>query len=242
MSAKAISITSLVKVYSSGLKALDNVNLSVSTGEIFGLIGPNGAGKTTALRIIGTLLKPTSGNVSVMGHDVLGEQMAVRKIISYLPEDAGAYENLTGREYLAFMAGFFSDDVQAFVETGMKIADLKTRIDSKIKEYSKGMKRRLLIARALMTSPRLAIMDEPTSGLDVMHAHHVRRKIKSLIKEGGCTALISSHNLLEVEFLCDKVALIDHGRIIEQGTPSDLKQKYNAPNLEEVFIGVVKHA
>ncbi len=242
MTAKAISISNLVKIYSSGLKALDSVNLSVSMGEIFGLIGPNGAGKTTALRIIGTLLKPTSGNVSVMGHDILDEQMAVRKIISYLPEDAGAYENLTGREYLAFMAGFFSDDVQAFVDTGMRIADLKTRIDSKIKEYSKGMKRRLLIARALMTSPRLAIMDEPTSGLDVMHAHHVRRKIKSLIKESGSTALISSHNLLEVEFLCDKVALIDHGRIIEQGTPSNLKQKYNAPNLEEVFIGVVKHA
>lgn len=242
MSEKAISISNLVKIYSSGLKALDKVDLKVDSGEIFGLIGPNGAGKTTALRIIGTLLRPTSGNASVMGHDVVDEQMAVRKIISYLPEDAGAYENLSGREYLAFMAGFFSDDVDTIVDVGMKIAGLGQRIDSRVKEYSKGMKRRLLIARALMTSPRLAIMDEPTSGLDVMHAHHVRRKIKSLIKESGCTALISSHNLLEVEFLCDKVALIDHGHIIEYGTPSELKRKYNAPNLEEVFMGVVKHA
>ena len=242
MSKSAVVIDKLVKAYSTGLKAVDGVSLTVDEGEIFGLIGPNGAGKTTTLRIIGTLLKPTSGTVTILGHDVVGDQMAVRGLISYLPEDAGAYENLSGREYLAFMAGFYEGDVKARVNIGVGIADLKDRIDSRVKEYSKGMKRRLLIARALMTTPKLTIMDEPTAGLDVMHALYVREKVKGLIKERRTTAVLSSHNLLEVEFMCDRVGLIDHGRIHAVGTPSELKAKYNAKNLEEVFVKVVKHA
>ncbi len=242
MNGHAVEISNLVKVYSTGLKALDGVDLNVSNGEIFGLIGPNGAGKTTALRIIGTLLKPTSGVVTIMGHDVVKDQMDVRHLISYLPEDAGAYENLSGHEYLAFMAGFYDADQKETIDVGVRIADLGERIDSRIKEYSKGMKRRLLIARALMTSPKLAIMDEPTAGLDVMHALYVRERVKGLIKERGTSAILSSHNLLEVEFMCDRVALIDHGRIHEIGTPSELKVKYGAKNLEEVFMEVVKRA
>lgn len=242
MNSIAVNISKLVKIYPNKLRALDAIDLTVKEREIFGLIGPNGAGKTTALRIIGTLMKPTSGSVSVMGHDVVRESMDVRRLISYLPEDAGAYENLTGREYLAFMARFFGGDGDKVVNLGVSIADLGKRIDSRVKEYSKGMKRRLLIARALMTAPKLAIMDEPTAGLDVMHAHFVRQKIKSLIKQSDTTALLSSHNLLEVEFLCNRVALIDKGRIVEKGTPTELKQRYNVPNLEEVFMEVVKSA
>jgi len=237
-----VVISDLVKVFSTGLKALDKVNLAIEEGEIFGLIGPNGAGKSTALRIIGTLLKPTSGAVSVKDLDVVRDAMKIREMISYLPEEAGAYENLSGREYLAFMAGFHEGDVKKTVDIGVGIADLKERIDSRVKEYSKGMKRRLLIARALMTAPKLAILDEPTAGLDVMHALYVREKVKKLIKESGTTAILSSHNLLEVEFMCDRVALIDHGRIHEVGTPPELKRKYNAKNLEEVFVEVVKRA
>jgi len=238
----AVVLDELVKAYSTGLKAVDGVSLTVDEGEIFGLIGPNGAGKTTTLRVLGTLLKPTSGTVSILGHDVIKDQMAVRGLISYLPEDAGAYENLSGREYLAFMAGFYDGDVKERVKIGVGIADLKDRIDSRVKEYSKGMKRRLLIARALMTTPKLAIMDEPTAGLDVMHALYVREKVKGLIKERRTTAVLSSHNLLEVEFMCDRVGLIDHGRLHAIGTPSELKAKYNAKNLEEVFVEVVKNA
>jgi len=242
MNANAVEVTKLEKVYGGGFKALAGIDLEIKGGEIFGLIGPNGAGKTTTLRILGTLLKPTSGTASISGHDVVKEQMEVRRLISYLPEDAGAYENLSGREYLAFMAGFYESDSRRIVDVGVAIADLGERIDSRIKEYSKGMKRRLLIARALMTSPKLAILDEPTAGLDVMHALFVRKKVKGLIKEHGGTAVLSSHNLLEVEFMCDRVALIDHGRIHEIGTPLELKEKYKAPNLEEVFMEAVKHA
>lgn len=157
-------------------------------------------------------------------------------MISYLPEEAGAYEQLTGREYLEFMGGFFKGSRREMVELGARIADLGKRLDSRINEYSKGMKRRLLIARTLMIRPRVAIMDEPTAGLDVTHGHYVRKEIKRSIKSEGTTAIISSHNLLEVEFLCDRVALIDNGRIVEEGRPPELKSKYNAQNLEDVFL------
>ncbi|MEM4292709.1 MAG: ABC transporter ATP-binding protein [Thermoplasmata archaeon] len=242
MSGKPVKIEKLVKVYEKRIRALDGISLEIDEGEIFGLIGPNGAGKTTTIRILATLLVPTSGKASIYGLDVTREQKQIRKIISYLPEDAGAYENLTGREYLHFIAGFFEGDRNSMVEKGIRIASLGERIDSKIKEYSKGMKRRLQIARTLMVSPKLAILDEPTSGLDVLHAHYVRNEIKRVLRETGATAIISSHNLLEVEFLCSRVALISQGKILAQGSPNELKKRYNGNNLEDVFLAVVKNA
>jgi ABC-2 type transport system ATP-binding protein len=242
MSDIAIEVKGLVKIYSGGVRALEGIDLSVPKGEIFGLIGPNGAGKSTTIRILSTLLRPSEGSVSILGHDIVGDEMAVRGLISYLPEDAGAYENLSGREYLQFMAGFYDGDRAAMVERGMRIADLGGRIDSRVKEYSKGMKRRLQIGRTLMTSPRVAILDEPTAGLDVMHGHYVRHEVKRAIREDSSTAIISSHNLLEVEFLCDRVGLIDKGRILDIGTPAELKARHGAPNLEEVFLEVVGRA
>ena len=125
------------------------------------------------------------------------------------------------------------------VSKGIEIADLGDRINDKVDTYSKGMKRRLLVGRALMTNPKLAILDEPTSGLDVNNAQEIRRLIKSTAK-AGTTALLSSHNMLEVEFLCDRIALISDGIIIEEGTPKDLMLKYDAKNVEEVFTKVVK--
>jgi ABC-2 type transport system ATP-binding protein len=241
MAIEAVRISKLVKVYSSGLRAVDGIDLSVPEGELFGLIGPNGAGKSTTLRMLATLLVPSEGSISIMGHDVVKEQMDVRRMISYLPEDAGAYENLSGREYLDFMAGFYEGDRKVMVEQGVRIADLKERIDSRIKEYSKGMKRRILIARTLMVAPKVAIMDEPTAGLDVLHGYYVRQEMKRVIKEQRMTAIISSHNLLEVEFLCDRVALINKGRIIEMGTPAELKKRHGSENLEDVFLKVVGH-
>lgn len=238
----AIKIDKLEKVYPGGVRALNGIDLYINEGEIFGLIGPNGAGKSTTIKILTTLLKPTGGRVEILGNDVADSPMEVRRIISYLPEDAGAYEQLTGREYLRFMAGFFDtkNDANAMVEHGIKIARLGNRIDSKIKEYSKGMKRRILIARTLMTHPRVAVLDEPTAGLDVMHGYYVRQEIKDSIRNDKATAVISSHNLLEVEFLCDRVALINRGNILDCGTPSELKKKYNSQNLEEAFFGAVR--
>jgi ABC-2 type transport system ATP-binding protein len=135
------------------------------------------------------------------------------------------------------MATFFGGQ-PSVVERGIAVADLGARIDDKIETYSKGMMRRLLVARALMTEPKLAILDEPTSGLDVVNAHEIRTIIRS-VAERGTTILLSSHNMLEVEFLCHRVALINDGEIVERGTPEELKTKYRAANVEEVFTAVV---
>ena len=221
-------------------EAVKGISFSVKEGEIFGLIGPNGAGKTTTLRMICTLLEPTSGTIRICGHDNRSEAAEVRKIISYLPEDAGAYKDLTGRQYLKFMAGFFSDGAEfdTAVENAIRLSKLGERIDSKVSTYSKGMARRLLIARAVMASPRLAVMDEITSGLDVMSAYEIREFVRELAKN-GVTILISSHNMYEVESLCDRVAMVNHGEIVLSGTPMELRERFGAANLEEVFIKVV---
>ena len=234
----AIQVKDLVKKYKETV-ALKGISFDVNEGEIFGLIGPNGAGKTTTLRIIATLIKPTSGTVSVFGRDVVKDAEEIRKFISYLPEEAGAYLQLTGREYLEFMAKFVVKDEEKLRETirlGIEIAGLGERIDDKIKTYSKGMKRRLLIARALMVKPRLAILDEPTSGLDVIHAYHVRSILREFAEREKVTMIVSSHNMLEIEHICDRVALIHRGKLLAIGTPKELKEKYNAANLEEVFV------
>jgi len=233
----AVAVSDLIKDYGK-VRAVDGISFNVNEGEIFGLIGPNGAGKTTVLRIISTILTPTQGSVKIFGHDVGKEANEVRKLISYLPEDAGAYKNLTGREYLSFIANFFGGDKE-IVKRGIEIADLGERIDDKVETYSKGMTRRLLVARALMISPKLAILDEPTSGLDVINAHEIRDIIKKTVKQ-GTTILLSSHNMLEVEFLCHRIALMNEGKIVEEGSPEELKEKYDAKNVEEVFTEVVQ--
>ena len=240
----AVAAKSIVKQFGN-IRALDELSFRIKQGEIFGLIGPNGAGKTTTLRIICTLLLPTSGSIHIFDLDPVTQANEVRKIISYLPEEAGAYPNLSGNEYLEFMAKFNTKNQKELRETiaeAAKISGLGERLRDKAKTYSKGMKRRLLVARALMTRPRLAVLDEPASGLDVLHAYHVREIIKTYVKEHEVTVLLSSHNMLEVEYLCDRVALLNKGKIVVEGKPDELKQKYKSENLEEVFAKVVGYA
>ncbi|MCW4050796.1 MAG: ABC transporter ATP-binding protein [Candidatus Bathyarchaeota archaeon] len=224
-------------------QALKGVSFSVKENEIYGLIGPNAAGKTTTLRILSTLISPTNGSAEVFGLDVKKHPEKVREIISYLPEEAGAYQQLTGLEFLEFMAGFYVDNKEQrdeIVDEGKLISGLEERLDDKVKGYSKGMKRRLLIARALMMKPRLAILDEPTSGLDVIQSIHVRNMIKNYADSLGVTIFLSSHNMLEVEYLCHRVALVDEGVILAEGSPVELIERYGAKNLEEVFIEVTQ--
>jgi ABC-2 type transport system ATP-binding protein len=236
-----LEVNSLIKFYGK-VQALKGISFSAEEGEIFGLIGPNGAGKTTTLRILSTLLTPSGGEVKVLGFDVQKEASKIRKFISYLPEEAGAYRNLRGIDYLKLMAHLYADDkkeVEKMVLRAIEIAKLGDRIYSKVSTYSKGMTRKLLLASALMHEPKLAILDEPTSGLDVLNAHEIRKIIKEFAKEGK-TVLLSSHNMLEVEYLCDRVAFIHKGNIVEQGKPEELKKKYGVKNLEEVFVEAVK--
>jgi len=236
-----VEVEGLVKDFGD-VRALDGLSFHVRSGEIFGLIGPNGAGKTTSLRIISTLLIPSSGSVRVLGRNVVEEAAEVRRLISYLPEEAGAYKNLSGYEYLEFMAKLVVDNSEAVEEAvvaAANISGLGARLKDKLKTYSKGMKRRVLVARVLMTKPKLAILDEPTSGLDVLHSVHVRGIIKRYVEEEDVSVLLSSHNMLEVEYLCDRVALINRGKIVAEGPPNQLKKDADASNLEEVFVKVV---
>jgi ABC-2 type transport system ATP-binding protein len=237
---KAVEVRELVKDYGN-FRAIKGISFEVNEGEVFGLIGPNGAGKTTALRVIATLLQITSGSVTVFDYALPKEAEEVRKIISYLPEEAGAYKNLTGKEYLNFIAKFFveGEKFQNMVQRGLEIANLGERINDKVDTYSKGMTRRLLVGRALMVDPKLAILDEPTSGLDVVNAQEVRRIINSAV-EAGVAVLLSSHNMLEVELLCHRIALINDGVIVASGTAAELKNEYNAGNIEEAFVKAIK--
>jgi ABC-2 type transport system ATP-binding protein len=240
----AITVTNLTKNFSN-VKALNQISFDVRENEIFGLIGPNGAGKTTTLRILGTLINPSSGKTEIFGYDVMKQSDQVRKIISYLPEEAGAYQQLNGYEYLHFMAGFYASNKEKeseIVKRAEEISGLNDRLNDRIKGYSKGMNRRLLLARALMMQPRLAILDEPTSGLDVIHAYHVRETIKNYVDRFGVTVLLSSHNMLEVEHLCHRVALIDKGIIVAEGSPKQLVAEHNVENLEQVFMEVAQPA
>jgi ABC-2 type transport system ATP-binding protein len=223
--------------------AAENVNFSVGEGEIFALIGPNGAGKTTTIRMLATLIQPTSGDAVMDGFSLIKNPNEIRKRITYLPDEAGAYKNLTGIGYLEFMGKLFAKDraeLETFVQRAEAISGLGEKLRGKIGGYSRGMIRKLLIARAVMSEPKLAIMDEATSGLDVINALDIRRMIKGLAKERGVSFLLSSHNMLEIEFLADRVAMITNGHITEQGSVAELKEKYGSQNLEEVFVKVVK--
>jgi len=240
----AVDAEALVKQFGN-VRALDGLGFTVNSGEIYGLIGPNGAGKTTTLRMICTLILPSSGKLDIFGLDVVSRAAEVRKILSYLPEESGAYPNLTGYEYLNFMARCNPKedrDVKDMVNEAAELSGLGSRLGDKAKTYSKGMKRRLLIARALMTHPRLAVLDEPASGLDVLNAYRVREIIKRYVKDYGITVILSSHNMLEVEYLCDRVSFVNKGKIAIEGKPRDLKAKFESENLEEVFAKVVGYA
>ncbi len=236
-----VSVNNLIKNYAN-LRAVDNISFTIEEGEIFGLIGPNGAGKTTTLRVMATILTPSSGDIKIFGYDLKSEGQKIREIVSYLPEEAGAYKNLTGLDYLNFMASLYANnksEKDKFIENAIDIAKLEDRIKDKISTYSKGMVRKLLLSRSLMYKPKLAILDEPTSGLDVINSIEIRKIIKSFT-QSGTTVLLSSHNMLEVEFLSDRVALINKGKILVEGKPDNLKKEYNARNIEEVFIGAIQ--
>lgn len=234
-----VEVAELVKDFGS-FRALHSISFKVEEGEVFGLVGPNGAGKTTTFRIIAGLLPPTSGTVTVLGR-APGDPH-VRRFVSYLPEEAGAYRNITGYEFLAMIARTYfgkSSEAEESLELGLKIAGLGEQIHMKMKTYSKGMKRRIQVARTLMVEPRVAILDEPTSGLDVLQAKEIRDLVKRYARELGTTVLLSSHNMLEVEEMCSSVVLLHRGRIVERGVLRELLGKYGVRNLEELFILLV---
>lgn len=226
-------------------EAVKGISFEVAEGEIFALIGPNGAGKTTTLRMISTLIEINEGQITLNGIDVKKSPAKARELLTYLPDEAGAYKNMTGIGYLKFMSELCTNSAEeqkkSLEYASSVCASLGDAISDKIKTYSKGMMRKLLIARAVMTRPKLAILDEPTSGLDIINGLEVRNFIKSLT-ETGMSVLLSSHNMLEIDYVSDRVGIIDKGLLYAVGAPGELKERYSAQNLEEVFVKCVKEA
>ena len=238
----AVLLKDVVKSFGK-VTALQGLSITVPAGTVYGLIGPNGAGKTTTMRIIATLVKHDSGEVKVLGHELPHEKDKVRGRIAYLPEDAGLYHRLTGWENLLYFAMIYfgkGESAEEVAEKGAEIAGLSEKdLKRRASEYSKGMARRVAIARALMVGAELVILDEPTSGLDVFSAFRIRKMIKDFVRSTGTTVILSSHNMLEVEELCDVVALINKGRVVAEGPPNELKARHGGKNLEETFINLV---
>ena len=237
-----IDVTDLRKSYGKR-EVLRGVTFKVYEGEIYGIVGPNGAGKTTTLRILSGIILTYSGKAEVYG--LKPSEARAKGLISYMPEDSFPYERMTGLENLQFFARLYAKGdkklEEEYVERGMKIAGLGEKIYDLASTYSRGMKRRLVIARALMVNPKIAILDEPTTALDVESSVKVRETIKEAAKN-GTTVLLSSHYMLEVDYLCDRISLISSGKTVDEGTPSEIKAKYSAKNLEEAFLKAIGNA
>jgi ABC-2 type transport system ATP-binding protein len=221
----AIEISKLVKRYGS-TAAVDGLDLTIQQGEVFGLLGPNGAGKTTTLKIMTTLLRPTSGAVTVLGHDVVAEADAVRQLIGYVPQERAVDRLLTAREHLELFADLYhlSPAVAApRIQEALRLVDLADRVNDSVGKFSGGMKKRVEIACGLLHDPKILFLDEPTLGLDVQSRSQVWNHIRAL-KQRGMTVVINSNYLEEADQLCDRLAIIDRGRLRALGSPRELKR------------------
>lgn len=224
------------------IKAVDNLSFHVSEGEIVGLLGENGAGKTTTLRMISTMLKPTKGTIEVNGYDVIREPSKVRGEIGILfGGEVGLYDRLSAREnieYFGRLYGMTQEKINKKMEELIKDLGMEEYIDRKAGKFSRGMKQKVSIARSIIHSPKVMLFDEPSTGLDVSATRIIHEFILKCKSENKII-LLSSHSMTEVEKLCDRIVIIQKGRLIEEGTIEQLKKKYNNYNLEEVFIKLI---
>ena len=222
-----IETVGITKVFKT-LVAVDHVDLSVEEGEIFGLLGPNGAGKTTLLSMLATILKPTKGTARINGYDIISQPAKVRKSIGMVFQAPSSDELLTGWENLylhAMMYGVPSKVMRSRIDEVLELVDLKDRAKDLVKTYSGGMRRRLEIARGLLHKPKVLFLDEPTLGLDPQTRSHIWDYIKRLSREEGVTILITTHYMEEADALCDRVAIIDHGKLKALDSPANLKMR-----------------
>jgi len=227
----------LTKRYRNQL-ALENLNMQVKQGEIFGYIGPNGAGKTTTLKILATLLTPTSGRAEVCGFDVVREARHIRPLIGYMPDFFGVYEDMTVEEYLTFFAaayGLKGEKRTRIVSDILELTDLGSKRDAMVEALSRGMQQRLGLARTLVHDPKVLILDEPSSGLDPRARIEIRALLKE-VKKMGKTIIISSHILSELEEMCDSVGIIEKGNLIFCGTQEELRLKAATGGVIEVAV------
>jgi ABC-2 type transport system ATP-binding protein len=239
----ALKIEDLGKTYSNGFLALDGISLEVGAGKFFGLLGPNGAGKTTLINSIVSLVRPDRGSVEVFGKDAYRDFREARRMIGVSPQEVNLDKFLTVEETLIFHAGYYGVPKKKARERADELLErfgLVGKRDQRTNTLSGGMKRRVLFARALMHDPKVLFLDEPTAGVDV----ELRYKLWGYISElnrGGMTILLTTHYLEEAEALCEEIALINGGNIVAQGSSDDLKEHYEARNVEEVYMKVIGH-
>ena len=237
-----ITADNLTKVYQDKKRgeivAVDHISFEAQSGEIFGLLGPNGAGKTTALRMLATILRPSDGTAKIGGHDIAKEASKVREKIGFLSGDMGLYHRLTPRELLSFfgrLSGVNGRQLEHRINHLFTLFDMHEFADAKIDSLSTGMRQKTAITRTLVHDPPVFILDEPTAGLDVPTAQVVERFIREA-KESGKCIILSTHIMEEAEYLCDRIAVIHHGKVRALGTMEQLRAITGKQRLREIFV------
>ncbi|HEX9261627.1 MAG TPA: ATP-binding cassette domain-containing protein, partial [Candidatus Bathyarchaeia archaeon] len=226
MNEDIIKVEGLTKIFNHQLKAVDHVSFSVKQGEIFGFLGPNGAGKTTTINMLITVIKPTEGKATLLGFDVLKHSNDVRSNIGVVPQEYTSDDDLTGLENLLLCADLYGIPRRVSkkrAEELLQLVELTDFKNKKVQTYSGGMRRRLELACGLVNRPKVLFLDEPTLGLDVQTRAATWNYIKTLKNEYGMTLFMTTHYLEEADSLCDRIAIIDHGKIVVTGTPTELK-------------------
>ncbi len=221
-------------------RAVDGVSLSILEGEVFGILGPNGAGKTTTMRMLATLLEPTAGTATVLGHDLATEPRAIRRRLgAVLSGERSLYWKLTARENLEYFAALYHvppAEVPGRIARILDAVHLSDRADDYVEKFSTGMRQRLVLARALLPEPALLLLDEPTVGLDPQAARDLRERVLRL-RDQGRTVLITTHYMEEADQLCDRIAIVDHGRVVALDTPDRLKRSLSGTEVVRMEIG-----
>jgi ABC-2 type transport system ATP-binding protein len=226
------------------VRAVDDLSLEVPAGMVFGFLGPNGAGKTTTIHLLLGLLAPTAGRAEVLGFETRQQGQAVRARTGVLLEHAGLYEQLSAEDNLEFygrVARLPAGERRRRIEEALDDMDLWDRRHERVKQWSRGMKQRLAVARAMLHRPQLLFLDEPTVGLDVLAATALRDDLSALVARHGITVFLTTHNMPEAERLCDRVAVIRDGRLVDVGPPDELRAKAGRPNLEEAFLVMMEN-
>ena len=234
-----IRLTDLTKRYGS-FTAVDHISLHVPRGELFGFLGPNGAGKTTTLRMIAGILQPTAGTVEVAGHDIQKDPVAAKARLGFIPDRPYVYEKLTGAEFMRFVAGLYGQEgqlVEKRIDELLEVFELSTWKNELVESYSHGMRQKLIISSALIHRPELIVVDEPMVGLDPRAARLLKDLFRQFVEKGG-TVLMSTHTLEIAEAMCDRLAIIQMGRIVAAGTMAELRQQHAAGEmgLEDLFL------
>lgn len=224
--ANIIETKNLSKIYNGKIKAVDNLNITIQEGEIYGLLGPNGAGKTTTINMLTTRLSPTSGTATVAGLDVIKDSMKVRRMLGVVPQDLTADEDLTGRENLELVARFYDvprEKAKERIDSLLKMVEMTEASTRYVKGYSGGMRKRLELIIGLVNDPKILFLDEPTLGLDVQTRSLMWKYVRQIQQNLKVTIILTSHYLEEIDALAEHVSIVDHGKILITGTPEELK-------------------